>query len=70
MPMAEMELISFRLQPTMTFRELESIEQNKVKVQVVQLQTGLLSTGEQPLGMEELLMEPKKRVMDVLLKLL
>lgn len=53
MPMAEMVKISFRLQPTMIFQELELIETNKEKDQVVQLQTGLLSTGEQPLEMEE-----------------
>ena len=47
MPMAEMVTTSYKLQPTMIFQELELIEMKQVKVQVVQLQTGQHSTGEQ-----------------------
>lgn len=69
MPMAEMEKTSYKQQLTMIFLELELIEQNKVKDQAVQLQIGLHSTGEQQLVMVELLMEQKKRAMDVQQKL-
>jgi len=70
MLMAEMVRTSCKQQQTMTFQELELIELNKEKVLAVLLQIGLLSTGEQPSEMAELLMELKKRVMDAQQKLL
>ena len=69
MLMAEMVRTSCKQQQTMTFLELELIELNKEKVLAVLLQIGLLSTGEQPSEMAELLMELKKRVMDAQQKL-
>lgn len=50
--------------PTTIFQESELTELNKEKDHSVPHQTGLLSTGELFLVMEESLMEPKKEVME------
>jgi hypothetical protein len=62
--MAEMEKTSFKQPPTTIFLELVLIELKKVRDHSVVHQTGLLSTGEQSLVMEESLMELKKEVME------
>merc|ERR1712110_473068 len=70
MSMAETETISSKLLLIMTSQELVLIELKKVVDQSVPHQTGLLSTGELSLVMEELLMELKKEVMEDQLRLL
>jgi hypothetical protein len=64
MPMVEMEKTSFKQPPTTIFLELVLIELKKVRDHSVVHQTGLLSTGELSLVMEESLMELKKKVME------
>lgn len=64
MPMVETEKTSFKLLPTTISQESESTELKKVRDHSVPHQTGLLSTGEQSLVMEESLMELKKKVME------
>ena len=68
--MVETEITSFKLLPTTIFLESESIKLNLEKDQVVSHQTGLLSTGEPFLEMEESSMELKKREMEDHLRLL
>jgi len=64
MSMVETEKTSFKLLPTTIFLESELTEVKKVKDHSVPHQTGLLSTGEQSLVMEELSMELKKEEME------
>jgi hypothetical protein len=68
--MVETEITSFKLFPTTIFLESESIKQNLVKDHFVPHQTGLLSTGEPFLVMEESSMELKKEEMEDHLRLL
>ena len=68
--MVETEITSFKLLPTTIFLESESIKQNLVKDHFVPHQTGLLSTGEPFLVMEESSMELKKEEMEDHLRLL
>lgn len=68
--MVETEITSSKLLPTTIFLESESIRLNLEKDQVVSHQTGLLSTGEPSLEMEESSMELKKREMEDHLRLL
>ena len=60
----ETEITSFKLLPTTIFLESELTEPNVEKDQSVPHQTGLLSTGELSLEMEESSMELKKEEME------
>jgi len=68
--MVETEITSSKLLPTTIFLELESIKLNLEKDHFVPHQTGLLSTGEPFLVMEESSMELKKEEMEDHLRLL
>ena len=68
--MVEMEITSFKLLPITISLESELIEQNQVRDHFVPHQTGLLSTGEPFLEMEESSMELKKEEMEDHLRLL
>ena len=68
--MEETEITSFKLLPITISLESESIEQNQVRDHFVPHQTGLLSTGEPSLVMEESSMELKKEEMEDHLRLL
>jgi len=68
--MVETEITSSKLLPTTIFLELESIKLNLEKDHFVPHQTGLLSTGEPFLEMEESSMELKKEEMEDHLRLL
>ena len=68
--MVETEIISFKLLPTTIFLESELTELNVEKDHSVMHQTGLLSTGELSLEMEESSMELKKEEMEDHLRLL